>query len=169
MILWSKWLIFMSLGGGILWVLFAVSLCLWCVVLERWWYLQVEWRHVQKKWLFSWLFRENHHSWCSQTLKESWLAEGRLRLFSKLRLIKLLTVLCPMLGLLGTVTGMILVFDELAREQSSISQLSESIAMATFPTLVGMVVSIVGIMAFSRLTRLSQKKMTLLEKELRSR
>jgi biopolymer transport protein ExbB len=74
-----------------------------------------------------------------------------------------------MLGLLGTVTGMILVFDELAREQSSISQLSESIAMATFPTLVGMVVSIVGIMAFSRLTRLSQKKMTLLEKELRSR
>ncbi len=169
MTLWAQWLTFMSAGGWVLWALFAVSLCLWCLVFERWCYLRCYWPDMKKQWLLRWLFRENHHSWCSQTLKSAWLADGRLCLFAKLRLIKLLTVLCPMLGLLGTVTGMILVFDEMSRDDSSMLQLSEGIAMATFPTLVGMVLATFGVIACARLTRLSQQNMALLEKELRSR
>ncbi len=169
MISWSNWLIFMSSGGVILWILLVVCFCLCFLVFERWCYLRFEWHRAQKKWLFLWICRENHDSWCSQALRAAWLSEGRLCLFSRLRFIKLLTVLCPMLGLLGTVSGMIVVFDGIEKESTSFSPLSHGIAMATFPTFVGMVIAIFGVMAYSRLMRLSQQKMTLLEKELRSR
>ena len=57
-----------------------------------------------------------------------------------------LIALCPLLGLLGTVTGMIEVFDIMAITGTGNARLMASgIARATLPTMTGLFVSIVGL------------------------
>ena len=60
--------------------------------------------------------------------------------------IKTLVALCPLLGLLGTVTGMVTVFDIMAVVGTGNPRsMASGISMATIPTMAGMVVSISGI------------------------
>jgi biopolymer transport protein ExbB len=62
------------------------------------------------------------------------------------------------LGLLGTVTGMIQVFDVVAvLGTGNARALASGITMATLPTMVGMTVSIIGLLLFALLNNLSQK------------
>jgi biopolymer transport protein ExbB len=66
--------------------------------------------------------------------------------------LKLLVSLCPLLGLLGTVTGMITVFDGLsASETSQARAMADGVARATLPTLAGMAVAVVGLLFTTRL------------------
>ena len=60
--------------------------------------------------------------------------------------IKILMALCPLLGLLGTVTGMIAVFEVMANVGTGNARLMASgISMATIPTMAGMVGALSGI------------------------
>jgi biopolymer transport protein ExbB len=60
--------------------------------------------------------------------------------------IKVLVALCPLLGLLGTVTGMISVFDVMAMTGTGNARLMASgISMATIPTMAGMVAALSGL------------------------
>ena len=57
-----------------------------------------------------------------------------------------LIALCPLLGLLGTVTGMIDVFDIMAITGTGNARaMASGIARATLPTMTGLFVSIVGL------------------------
>ncbi len=59
---------------------------------------------------------------------------------------------CPLLGLLGTVTGMIHVFDVMAIQGSGNARaMAAGISMATTPTMAGMVVALSGLFFSSRL------------------
>jgi biopolymer transport protein ExbB len=74
-----------------------------------------------------------------------------------------------MIGLLGTVTGMISVFDVMAIEGSSNPQLMASgISMATLPTLAGMVAALAGMFVHARLVKRSRTLESGLERSLRS-
>jgi len=67
-------------------------------------------------------------------------------------LIKTLIALCPLVGLLGTVTGMIQVFDALALNGTGNPRLmAAGVARATLPTLAGMAVAVSGLLLFNRL------------------
>ena len=60
-----------------------------------------------------------------------------------LSLIKVLIALCPLLGLLGTVTGMIAVFDSIAMTGNSDAKaMASGIFQATLPTMSGLVLAI---------------------------
>ena len=62
-----------------------------------------------------------------------------------LLLIQGLIALCPLLGLLGTVTGMIEVFDIMAITGTGNARaMASGIAKATLPTMTGLFISIVG-------------------------
>lgn len=75
-----------------------------------------------------------------------------------------------MLGLLGTVTGMISVFDVMADQGSSNPKLMASgISLATLPTMAGMVAALVGMFIYARLYKKCQWLEMKLEKSLRSR
>ena len=63
-----------------------------------------------------------------------------------LLLIQGLIALCPLLGLLGTVTGMIEVFDIMAITGTGNARaMASGIARATLPTMTGLFISIVGL------------------------
>ncbi|MBR9812954.1 MotA/TolQ/ExbB proton channel family protein, partial [bacterium] len=70
-----------------------------------------------------------------------------------------LIALCPMMGLLGTVTGMIEVFDVMALQGTGDARsMAGGVSRATLPTMAGMVVALSGLFFASRLKRLVNKK-----------
>ncbi|WP_458788403.1 MotA/TolQ/ExbB proton channel family protein, partial [Vallitalea sediminicola] len=58
--------------------------------------------------------RKEQTSWYSEQIRNALISRGTTKLNRNLALIQSLVVLCPLLGLLGTVTGMIEVFDVMA-------------------------------------------------------
>jgi biopolymer transport protein ExbB len=130
-------------GGPVLWAIFALSLLLWTLIASR--YLDLFFAHPRR-------LAEARRTWESRAERRSWYAhQQRLALVSGLSLalgrslpmIKALIAVCPLLGLLGTVTGMIQVFDVMAYVGSSnVKAMADGISLATIPTMAGMVVAI---------------------------
>ena len=95
---------------------------------------------------------EMEFGWSSveKAIEES-LADQAARLFRKLEYLSVLANIAPMLGLLGTVVGMIMAFQEVASTQgmASAPQLAEGIYQALVTTVGGLVVAIPAIGAFA--------------------
>ena len=98
------------------------------------------------------MYKRQRHSWHARAIRGRWLAEVELALNRHLIFIRTLVVLCPMLGLLGTVTGMIGVFDALAAaNRFNPESMAGGISRANIPTMAGMVVALSGVLLLSRL------------------
>jgi biopolymer transport protein ExbB len=82
---------------------------------------------------------------------EDAIAEQSARLFRKLEYLNVLANLAPMVGLLGTVVGMILCFHQVARTQGSAGagDLAEGIYQALVTTVAGLMIAIPALGAFA--------------------
>lgn len=160
---------FMHQGGIILWCLFVLICLFWILVIERVLFLVWEFPEQKAKWFSSWQERGERTSWHAHAIRDGWLSEAKIALFRNVSVIKVLVSLCPMLGLLGTVTGMISVFDVMAEQGNGDPKLMASgIALATIPTMAGMVAALIGMFIHSRLVKLCNKYCFQLEQGLRS-
>ncbi|MGB2078605.1 MAG: MotA/TolQ/ExbB proton channel family protein [Vibrio sp.] len=160
---------FMSQGGQVLWFLALVVFICWLLIIERVLFLTLSYPQLKQQLLSRWQKRREHDSWYAVAQKEGMLQQANLALNQHLDFIKALVSLCPMLGLLGTVTGMIQVFDLMAMSGSNDPKLMASgISMATLPTMAGMVAALAGLFAHSRLVKVSTRKALHLEQQLRS-
>ena len=85
-----------------------------------------------------------------KTLEDS-LAEQAARMFRKIEYLSVIGNIAPMIGLLGTVIGMILAFQNVASTQGTASapQLAEGIYQALITTVGGLIVAIPSIGAFA--------------------
>ena len=89
--------------------------------------------------------------------------EETMKLEHRLSYIAMIGTVAPMVGLLGTVDGMIASFSVIANAQGGKSpkpaELAEGISTALFTTLVGLVIAIPAIIAFgmmkNRISRLT--------------
>ena len=106
-------------GGVVINALLLLSLLLWTLMIERFLYLFFAHNKVQDAALRLWQQRADKCSWWALKIRECLLSEQQAKLFARLTTIKMLIALCPLLGLLGTVTGMISVFDTIAITGSS--------------------------------------------------
>ncbi len=141
-------------GGPVLWVIFAVSLLLWTLILLR--YLDLFRRHPRRLEAArrEWAARSEHSSWLAHQVRRALISQLSVELNRSLPLIKALITACPLLGLLGTVTGMIHVFDIMAHAGSSqVKAMADGISLATIPTMAGMVVAISGLFFSADLQR----------------
>ena len=139
-------LLFMEHGGSVLWGIFALSLVLWSLIIERYVYLLLTFPKYLEQTMEGWRSRSDTSSWAAHKIREARLSEVSLHLTRSLSLIKTLVAVCPLLGLLGTVTGMIHVFDVIAIQGSSNPRaMAAGISMATMPTMAGMVVALPGL------------------------
>nr|WP_163502855.1 MotA/TolQ/ExbB proton channel family protein [Halomonas socia] len=146
-------------GGVVLVVIAVVAMLLFTLSLERWWYFRVTYRHHRRQLIDRWTQRSDHLSWSARTLRDVWTRELICRLRRPLPWLKLLVALCPLLGLLGTVTGMIAVFDSLALSGSGQARsMADGVARATLPTLTGMAVAVVGLLFTSRLEHIIRRE-----------
>ena len=63
-----------------------------------------------------------------------------------------LIALLPLLGLLGTVTGMVQVFEAMTYSGGNARSMAAGVSAATIPTMSGMVATLSGVLANSFLT-----------------
>lgn len=126
--------------------IFITTFLLWFLIAERFLFLKFGYRKLASSLIQKWTKRDNKSSWNSQKIRELHLSQMRISLFKNINLIKTLVVLCPLLGLLGTVTGMISVFDVMALTGTGNARLMASgISKATIPTMAGMVAALSGL------------------------
>ena len=74
--------------------------------------------------------------------------------------------LAPLLGLMGTVTGMVAVFDAMATQGGNARSMASGVSMATIPTMAGMVASLSGVMAATFLQGKVDRETALFEDHL---
>lgn len=167
---WASTLVsFMHQGGPILWWLAAAVVVCWLLIIERVLYITIEFPKVKAQLGAQWQARDDHHSWYAHQIRQGWLAQADTQLRKNLSMIKVLVAIFPMLGLLGTVTGMITVFDVMATQGSSNPKLMASgISLATLPTMAGMVAALAGMFIHARLSKMCERKSIQLEQSLRS-
>jgi biopolymer transport protein ExbB/TolQ len=92
--------------------------------------------------------RPDHRSWFAEQYRNELTAAHRAATHQHFSLIGTLIKVCPLLGLLGTVIGMLEVFDALAATGSNNPRsMAAGVSKATVSTLAGMVVAIVGLLA----------------------
>ena len=160
---------FMDKGGPVLWWLALLMFIFWLFAIERLLFVVFIFPKQQQHWLSQWKARNEHQSWYARKQRAAWLSQAHLALFQHLPILKFLIAIFPMLGLLGTVTGMISVFDTLAIQGTSDPKLmSAGISMATLPTMAGMVAALASVFFYAQLVAIMEKKELHLDKLFRS-
>lgn len=143
---------FLDQGGHVLWVILGSTLLLWFLIIERFYFLRVNFPRQSKALIESWQPELLPSHWHVGKVRNLHIARMRGRLKQGTNLINSLVVVAPMLGLLGTVTGMIAVFDVMAfMGTGNARMMASGISMATIPTMAGMVVALSGLYFGSRI------------------
>jgi biopolymer transport protein ExbB len=158
---------FMDAGGFVLWTIFFVSMVLWFLLIERLLFFHFSLPDLRQRWLSQWTNRSDHISWQARMLRQKLLSEASLLLGANTPLIRVLITIAPLLGLLGTVTGMITVFDVMAIEGSGNARaMASGVSRATIPTMAGMVVAIAGLFLEKRYTNKLSNELHSLSRQL---
>ncbi len=158
---------FLELGGDVLLLVAAVSFVMWGLMFERALYLFGGHRVRVRAALAAWEARSERRSWHARRVREELVSRVAVALQSRLQLIRTLVMLCPLLGLLGTVTGMIEVFETLAVHGGGNARaMAAGVAKATVPTMAGMVVALSGLFISSWLQRRAELERTRLAEHL---
>jgi len=150
---------FMELGGPVLYTIAIVILLMWILIVERVLYFRTEHRRRVATELAAWQERGERRSWHARQVREGMLSRLKLGAQGSIPLIKTLVALCPLLGLLGTVTGMIEVFDVLALSGTGNARsMAAGVSRATIPTMAGMVGALSGVLAATLLSRVAHRE-----------
>ena len=137
---------FMELGGDVLFVIGFLTLFMWMLVIERLIYLRAGHKRLAAKALFIWESRNDHKSWNAHQIRIRLISQVSAKAERNIPLIQTCVALCPLLGLLGTVTGMVEVFEVMAISGSgSPRSMASGVSKATIPTMAGMVAALSGV------------------------
>jgi len=158
---------FIELGGNVLWAIMFALFLMWTFILERLWYVYRVHPARKKSILAVWETRSDTTSWYARRIREGLVSETSLALKKNVGLIKVLIAICPLLGLLGTVTGMIAVFDVMTYSGGgSARAMAGGVSMATVPTMAGMVAALSGVYFGTWLEHKAQVETDRLEDQL---
>jgi biopolymer transport protein ExbB len=141
-------------GGVVLWTIGMNTLLMWTLVIERVLFYRFALPKEVNRVTHSWFSRNDRRSWYARQIRQKLVAEIRHKAHFSLPVIKTLVTLCPLFGLLGTVTGMIEIFDVMnAFGMNNTRSMASGISRATLPTMAGMGAAIFGLMAYRALLR----------------
>ena len=144
---------FVEQGGDVLLVIAFVTAVMWSLIYERLWYFRKQHKQEVRRITDLWQARSDHSSWGAHHIRRMLVSDVRLKLESRIASIQTLVKLCPMLGLLGTVTGMIEVFDVMAGGSGNARGMAAGVSKATLPTMAGMVAALSGMLFSIQLSR----------------
>jgi len=158
---------FFNKGGPVLYAIAATTFVMWAMILDKYLYLRFSYKHDFAKVLKIWTSRSEHKSWNAHAIREKLISEIQEKINANISVIKTLIALLPLLGLLGTVTGMIEVFSTLAiTGGGDAKSMASGVSKSTIPTMAGMVVALSGVFANTFVTQLADKENNLTEEHL---
>lgn len=162
-------LAFMEKGGDVLWLIAILVFVMWTLIFERVWYYKLAWRKDAFRIINTWEERSERKSWNAKQIRTKLLSQSRELINNHLPVITTLVALCPLLGLLGTVTGMIEVFNVMAvTGGGDAKSMAGGVERATIPTMAGMVAALSGLFANTYLTRIANREQEFLQDQLTS-
>lgn len=137
---------FLSVGGDVLTIIFITTFVLWFFIIERFIFFKTRFPELLKEQEKTWNDRADKKSWNAHKIRDYMMSTSSQEVYRFIPFIKMLVATAPLLGLLGTVTGMIAVFDVMALTGTGNARLMASgISMATIPTMAGMVTALSGL------------------------
>ncbi len=158
---------FMERGGPVLLWIFLSTAVLWTLIIERMLYYSAGRRIDMYKVMTLWDARHERKSWYARKIRTAMISQISLNLNANLAHIRALTTLCLLLGILGTVIGMVEMFDTMAiLGMDNMRAIASGVAKITIPVMAGMVVSLSGLFAISFLRRRAEKELVMLEDRL---
>ena len=145
---------FIEMGGPVLNWIAAVIFLMWILIIERTIYMATGHRKQVNQVMGDWEARKERDSWAAKQIRIAMISRVKDAVNGSIPMIKTLVALCPLLGLLGTVTGMIDVFDVMAVSGTGNARsMAAGVSKATVPTMAGMVGALSGVFASTFLTR----------------
>ena len=136
---------FFAQGGNVLYLIAATTFLMWTLLFERLWYFRSEHKHVVREATDIWESRPERKSWSAHRVRDMLVSQASERINGSFPIIQTCVALCPLLGLLGTVTGMIAVFDAMATQGGNARSMAAGVSQATIPTMSGMIASLSGL------------------------
>ncbi len=150
---------FVELGGNVLFAIAALTAVMWALIFERVLYFSTRHPSEKRRVQEIWEARADHSSWYAHQIRLMLVSQVKLRLRRGLGLMKTAVALCPMFGLLGTVTGMIEVFDVMAIAGSGNARgMASGVSKATLPTMAGMVAALSGMLFSIQIERFARNE-----------
>ncbi len=137
---------FFETGGDVLYAVLFVTVAMWTFIIERLWYFNAVMPGEIRQVVEDWDERDDTASWFAQRIREQMISEVSVNAHRYVLLIKTLMAVLPLLGLLGTVTGMVAVFDVMALTGTGNARLmAGGVSKATIPTMAGLVAALSGL------------------------
>ncbi|MGD8977395.1 MAG: MotA/TolQ/ExbB proton channel family protein [Gammaproteobacteria bacterium] len=137
---------FFEAGGDVLFAILFVTILMWTLIIERLWFFYFVLPGRVKAVQQTWDARSDTFSWYARQVRQQLISEVGVECRHYLPVIKALMAILPLLGLLGTVTGMISVFDVMAFAGTGNARLmAAGVSKATIPTMSGLVAALSGL------------------------
>ena len=152
-------LIFLEKGGPVLYGVMIVTFWMWILIIERLWYFFAGAKADIQRVVAAWESRPERRSWYAHKIRQAMIAQVSENLNANVEMIKTLVATCPLVGLLGTVTGMVTVFDVMAVLGSGNARaMADGVSKATIPTMAGMVAALSGVFMSSWIERRARRE-----------
>jgi biopolymer transport protein ExbB len=120
--------------------------------------LKVEWESI-----------EDHSTWKAEQIKEKLISQAKIEVNKYLSLVNTCVALAPLFGLLGTVTGMIEVFQVMAFTGGGDARsMAGGVSKATLPTMAGMTTALSGVFATIYLNSARNREELLIKDTIKS-
>lgn len=133
-------------GGPFVFFIFLNGVVLWTLIIERLWYYVRILPRESTQMLKQWNARPDKETWTSRQIRRTMLSKLNQGMTGTLPLLRAMVPLAPLLGLIGTVSGMLEVFDSMAlRGSADARTMASGVSHAMICTLTGLAVSITGL------------------------
>ncbi len=135
-----------SEGGPFVLGIFLSGVVMWAIILERYVFFFSVLPRLVLKANDTWKARTDHTSWCARQIRQMLISRVNAAMTSSFPIMQVLVPLSPLLGLVGTVSGMLEVFDSMAlRGSADARTMASGVSTAMICTMTGLAVSISGL------------------------
>ena len=160
---------FTETGGQVLLIIGGLIFVMWLMILERAMYVFVTHKQYKKAMIAKWQARQERASWNAEQIRQAMISRVSLKLGTGVPIIQSLVALCPLLGLMGTVTGMIEVFQVMAFTGGGDARsMAGGVSKATLPTMAGMTTALSGVFATIYLTSAKNREENLIKATIKT-
>ncbi|MFK7885894.1 MAG: MotA/TolQ/ExbB proton channel family protein [Gammaproteobacteria bacterium] len=137
---------FFETGGWVLWVIFFTTVFMWTLIIERVWFFKGELPGTVQDIHKIWDNRDDQTSWHARRIREQLVSQVSIDSNRWLMIIKAFMAMLPLMGLMGTVWGMITVFEVMSYTGTGNARaMAGGVYKATLPTMAGLVAALSGL------------------------